>query len=456
MNLIGWYKNKKHLATSIWETFRAGYPAKRLTVIGVTGTDGKTTVVHLIYEILKQAGYPTAAVSSLGAFVKPPVPEGEEFQDTGFHTTTPDATVLQPFLARLVNRSLTHVVLEVTSHGLDQHRVLGCNFKMGVLTNITHEHLDYHKTFEKYRAAKAKLLKHVMFAVLNWDDPSFEYVRAKTNPNARVITYGLKKGSTLLASGITTKGVSTTFTVHERGKKYKVATKLTGRYNISNILAAVGAARSLSIGWETVREAIAEFGGIPGRMEVIHTNPRVIVDFAHTPNSLQKLLETLLSSFARSHLAKQGRLITILGCAGERDVAKRPLMGEISARLTDISIFTADDPRSEDVNKIIDQMVGGARRAGATETLGANLVHSRSGSIPAHREKHKKKHTFIREPDRRKAIRLAISMAKKDDTVVLCGKGHEKSMALGKTEIPWSDQEEARAALKNKRTKQVV
>jgi len=194
----------------VWEVVRNGYPARKLIVIGVTGTDGKTTTSHLIYEILKQAGFKVALVSTVAAYI------GDEEIDTGFHVTTPDAKLLQPLIKKVVAAGMTHLVLEVTSHGLDQHRVLGCNFQIGVLTNVTHEHLDYHKTFEKYRATKAKLFRRVKYAVLNQDDPSFAYF--KNVSSGQVIAY-------------------------QKANIKNVSANLVGEYNQYNIAAAISVAK---------------------------------------------------------------------------------------------------------------------------------------------------------------------------------------------------------------------
>ncbi|MBI2268439.1 MAG: UDP-N-acetylmuramoyl-L-alanyl-D-glutamate--2,6-diaminopimelate ligase [Candidatus Blackburnbacteria bacterium] len=431
-SVIARYKNAKHFLRSFWEVLKNGYPARKLTVIGVTGTDGKTTTSHLIYEILKEAGYKAGLVSTVGAWV------GEEYRNTGFHITTPNAKMLQPFLKRLVEDGVTHLVLETTSHALDQHRVLGCNFKIGVLTNVTHEHLDYHKTIERYQKAKAKLFKGVKVAVLNNDDGAFDYFKGVTNPRAKIMSYSLQGQASLRARNAKAEGGITRFSVLERDKTHSLTTTLSGEYNISNILGAVGVARAMKVRWAEIKLAISGFEGVSGRMEVIADKPfKLIVDFAHTPNAL----ESLLSSLARPglvSLGRLGRLIVVFGCAGERDIAKRPMMGEISTRLADISIFTAEDPRSEDVNTIIGQIAKGARAAGAVETESrrAKLFHLPGGI-----------NRFIREPDRRQAIRLAVKLAKPHDIVVICGKGHEKSMAYGKIEKPWSDQKEAREAL---------
>lgn len=420
-------KNFRHYLTSLAQTAKHGYPAKNLIVIGVTGTDGKTTTAHLIYEFLKAAKFKAALISTVGAWG----PKG--FIDTGLHTTTPDATVLQPLLKKFKTSGITHVVLEVTSHGLDQHRTLGANFYAGVLTNVTHEHLDYHKTFENYLAAKAKLFKRVKVGVLNKDDESFDYFKRKVKKGAKVISYSTFGLADIKATQVSESTKTLSFLASDNGVGYPIKTTLIGTYNVSNILAAIGVARHFGVPWKTIQKTITHFGGILGRMEYIKKRPfSVIVDFAHTPNALKVLLQTL-----RARLGKKGRLISVFGCAGERDWQKRPMMGEISGKIANISIFTAEDPRSENVNTIIAQMVRGARESGSRETKNPS-VHPRGGSS---------KHAFIREPDRGRAIALAVKIAKKGDIVVITGKGHELSMAFGKIEVPWSDQEQARKAL---------
>lgn len=390
------YKNKKHLLESIWAVIKHRYPARHLKVIGVTGTDGKTTTVHLIYSILKEAGFSVAMVSTVAAFV-----DDEEI-DTGFHVTTPDAKFLQPLLRKFVDGKIEYLVLEATSHGLDQHRVLGCNFLIGVLTNVTHEHLDYHQTFERYLAAKAKLFRKVKMAILNRDDKHFNYFK-RVARRAKIVTYGIDKKADFTP------------------EKFKFRTELPGKYNLYNCLAAIATASSLGIDNEIIKRALLSFEPVKGRMEEIKEgqNFKVIIDFAHTPNGLEKALTTLKSQKGR------GKLIVVFGCAGERDVKKRPMMGEIAAKLADFVVLTAEDPRTEDVNQIIEQIIRGCQKAGGVED-----------------------ETFFRIPDRQEAINFAIQeLAKENDIVVICGKGHEKSMCFGKTEIPWSDQEAAKKAI---------
>lgn len=356
LNLAGSYKNKKHLLESIWAVFKNKYPARHLKVIGVTGTDGKTTTAHLIYSILKKAGFSVAMVSTVAAFI-----DDEEI-DTGFHVTTPDAKFLQPLLKKFVDKGVAYLILETTSHGLDQHRVFGCNFFLGVLTNITHEHLDYHRTFNNYLKTKAKLFRRVKIAILNRDDKHFNYLK-RVAKKAKIVTYGIKREADFTP------------------EKFKFKTKLPGKYNLYNCLAAIAVTSTLGIDEKTIREAILSFKPVKGRMEEIKKGQkfRVIIDFAHTPNGLKKVLTELKAQRGR------GRLIVVFGCAGERDSQKRPMMGKIATKLADFVILTAEDPRREDLNKIIEQIAKGCKKAGGIEAK-----------------------TFFRIPDRQEAINFAI------------------------------------------------
>ncbi len=395
--MINKLKNLKHFIEAIIAVLIYRYPARKLKIIGVTGTDGKTTTVHLIYSILKSAGKKAAFISTISAKI------GDKEIDTGFHVTTPNPWLLQRLLRQIVDEEVEYLVLEATSHGLDQHRLFGCNFQVGVITNITHEHLDYHQTFKKYLEAKAELFKRVKIAILNRDEEHFNYLKRAAG-RAKIVSYGIDREADY------------TF------KKFKFKTKLPGKYNLYNCLAAIAAAKSLGIKDEIIRKAVAGFLGLSGRLEKIDKGQdfSVFVDFAHTPNGLENVLETLKEKKGK------GRLIVVFGCAGERDKTKRPIMGEIASRLADLVVLTAEDPRTENVDKIIDQIAAGCQKAGRIEG-----------------EK------YFRVPDRREAIKFAVQkLAKKDDIIVICGKGHEKSMCFGKTEIPWSDQKEVRLALK--------
>ena len=366
-------KGLYHLLEAVLANIWFGFPGKQLTVIGVTGTDGKTTTTTLIYEILKEAGKRASIITSVAAVIA-----GKSY-DTGFHVTNPRAWWLQNYLRQAVDNGDTHMVLEVTSHGLSQNRVWGIPFAVGVLTNVTHEHLDWHGTMESYTRTKLSLLQQSKTAI----------AAAVVLPGKKVIAYDKQR--------------------------FPFKTKLLGEFNRQNCLAAIAAAKALRIDEEIIRKSIANFRGVLGRLETIATKPfRVIVDFAHTPNAIEQVLQTVRK------LTKK-RLIHVFGSAALRDHTKRPLMGAASARWADVIILTEEDYRTEDVNEIIDQIVHG---------------------IPKGHEVHK-------IPDRKKAIEFALSTAKTDDLVIITGKGHEKSLARGKKEYPWSDQETVKNALKS-------
>lgn len=395
-------KNIYHLFSALLAILAFRYPARHLIVIGVTGTDGKTTTVNLIYHILIASGRKVSLISSVNALI------GKKEYDTGFHVTTPDPWALQKYLRQAVDKGSQFMVLEATSHGLDQHRLLGANFGVGVVTNVTHEHLDYHQTYENYLKAKAKLFRAVLVAILNRDDKSFNYLKSVVPKKTKIVTYGLKRGD---------------FTP----QTFRFKTSLPGEYNQYNCLAAIAVASSLGLSREAVKKGIISFRPVKGRLEEINEGQdfKVLIDFAHTPNALENVLK-LLSNLNPPAGGQTSNLIAVFGCAGERDRAKRPVMGEISARLADITILTAEDPRTEDVSEIIEQIARGCQKAGGVEGK-----------------------TFFKIPDRAEAIQFAIKKAKKGDIVVLCGKGHEKSMCFGKVEYPWSEQEAARKALKS-------
>lgn len=400
-----------------------GYPARQMTTIGVTGTDGKTTTSNLIYQILLSAGYRTGIISTVNATI------GSEVLDTGLHVTTPEAPDVQRYLARMLAAGLTHVVLEATSHGLAQHRVTGCEFDIGVVTNITHEHLDYHGSYEAYRDAKASLftgLAHATpkkfayprTAVLNRDDSSYGHLSAAIT--ARQLCYSLSPDATLWADGITYQPDGTHFTAHGPGFSIPVDTRLPGPYNVSNCLAAIAATVvGLRVPAESARMGIQALPGIPGRMEAIDLgqNFSAIVDFAHTPNALARSIET-------ARKMTRGRVLVVFGSAGLRDRMKRRMMAETSARLSDLSILTAEDPRTESLDAILSEMADGARAGGGIEG-----------------------ETFWRIPDRGEAIRFAVSQARPGDLIIACGKGHEQSMCFDAVEYPWDDRIAMRAAI---------
>ncbi len=400
-----------------------GYPGRNMCMIGVTGTDGKTTTSNLIYQILLAAGYPVGIISTVSAIIN------NEELDTGFHVTTPEAPDVQRYLSRMAAAGLTHVVLEATSHGLAQERVTACEFDLGVVTNVTHEHLDYHGTYEAYLAAKGRLFTSLKetaqkqsgnprTAILNLDDSSYDYL-SYLSP-ARQLSYSVKHPADYFVKEFTTTSAGTDFIVHSPKGVFPVRSHLVGEYNISNCLAALAATMGgLDIPVQIAQEGIASLPGVPGRMQLINLgqNFTAIVDFAHTPNALKQALET-------ARTLTEGKVIAVFGSAGLRDREKRRMMAETSADLADISILTAEDPRTESLDGILAEMAKGAESHGAVEGK-----------------------TYFRVPDRGEAIRSALRMAQPGDMVIACGKGHEQSMCFGEIEYPWDDRTAMKAAL---------
>jgi UDP-N-acetylmuramoyl-L-alanyl-D-glutamate--2,6-diaminopimelate ligase len=411
------------------------FPSRKMTLVGVTGTDGKTTTVNLIYAILCAAGLSAGMVSTVNARI------GEEEIDTGLHTTTPDPPDVQRYLARMVETGATHAVLEVTSHGLAQQRVAGCDFDVAVVTNITHEHLDFHGSLAAYQQTKTRLFEGLTrsfrkpgvrkVAVLNRDDDSYRYLNPL--PADHKVTYSISGpagGSTMseaaLAKVVAAQDVRfapdrTRFVLRTPTGEAAIETRLVGAYNVSNILAAASAGVAMGVDMDAIRTGVETVQAVPGRMERIEEGQSflAIVDFAHTPNALQRVLQT-----ARTMAAENGRVIVVFGCAGLRDREKRTMMGRVAGDLADLVIITAEDPRTESLESIMARSVAAATAAGKRE--GADLW---------------------RVPDRGAAILLACQVARAGDVVIACGKGHEQSMCFGTTEYPWDDREAMRRAL---------
>lgn len=402
------------------------FPSRKLTVYGVTGTNGKTTTIHLLHSILKQATNGKAGfISTIAADF------GNATAETGLHVTTPSAPKVQEYLAQMVNAGLTHVVLEMTSHGLAQGRLSGVDIDVAILTNLTHEHLDFHGSFEAYRAAKGLMFKMLSesyrkpdvpkVAVINADDPSRDYF-AQFDADVKA-TYSVDKKSEYQAQGLQFLPGQIQFSVD----KHDVKTVLVGKFNVYNILAAIAAARATGIRWNIgrkniIRKGIAQVEAVSGRMERIDEGQdfTAIVDFAHTPDALEKALTA-----GRGLLMHGKRLIAVFGSAGLRDIEKRRMMAETSARLADVTILTAEDPRTESLDMILGMMAEGAILQGGREGF-----------------------SFFRIRDRGAAIYEACQMAQAGDVVMVCGKGHEQSMCFGTTEYPWDDRDALRAALR--------
>jgi len=400
-----------------------GHPSRKLIVIGITGTDGKTTTTNMVYQILRTAGLAVGMISTVNAVI------GDEVLDTGFHVTTPESPDIQRYLAQMVAAGLTHVVLETTSHGLVQQRVAEVDYDLAAVTNVTHEHLDYHRTYQDYLEAKGLLFEALSqprgdskqvapLALLNKDDDSYPYLAKITQ--VRQLAYSVQERVDLWADEIENTPSELRFTVHGPGKSFAIRTPLIGRYNVSNGLAALGlTVFGLDIPVEIAQKAFANMPVVPGRMEAIDLGQDflAIVDFAHTPNGIRQALRT-----ARE--LADGKLIAVFGSAGLRDVEKRKMMPEIATGIADEIILTAEDPRTESLDGILADMAEGALRGGGREG-----------------------ETFWREPDRGMAIRKAVAKAGRGDVVIVCGKGHEQSMCFETVEYPWDDRTALRAAL---------
>lgn len=402
------------------------HPGRSLRMIGVTGTDGKTTTCNFLFNILKAAGLKAGMISTVNAVIM------DEEIDTGFHVTTPDALDIQRYLKQMLDAGITHVILETTSHGLAQHRVTGCEYDVAVVTNVTHEHLDYHGSYAEYLNAKARILELLQqtsvktmgnprLAILNADDQSFEALRRRVG--GQTISYSTHGLGEVNAEEITYFSDHLTFTASTKTTRFLVECPLPGEYNVSNCLAAISAAMyGVGVDAGAVRQGIAHTTGVPGRMQRIDMGQEftAIVDFAHTPNALRVAIEALRKMTDQ-------RVIAVFGSAGLRDREKRGMMAEIATRLADISIFTAEDPRTESLDDILTEMAEAARREGGKEGV-----------------------TFYRIPDRGAAIQFAVDMAKPGDLVASFGKGHEQSMCFGTVEYPWDDRTAMKAALAHK------
>jgi len=401
-----------------------GYPARHLCAIGVTGTDGKTTTCNLISAILESAGLGTGLMTTANFRVA-----GREWENTTRQSTL-EALEVQQFLRQMLDNGVTHAIIEATSHGLELQRVRGCDFDIGVVTNITHEHLDFHKTLDNYRRAKARLFEMLdpardkglgiqPRAILNRDDTSYEYLK----PYCRVpiLDYGLAETALVRAVDVQLNAHSTRFRAILPDAEAMIETRLVGSFNVSNCLASIAAAWSLGVSPGNIAEGLATVTGVSGRMENIQEGQpfNVIIDYAHTPDSLEKVLAILRP-------LTNGKLMVVFGSAGERDRQKRPIMGRIAAQMADFFVITDEDPREEDRERILHEIAAGA------EALGKQRGRD-----------------FLCIADRRQAIAEAFAHARTGDTVLLAGKGHEQCIIMGREKLPWDDRRAAREELHN-------
>ncbi|MBQ3441063.1 UDP-N-acetylmuramoyl-L-alanyl-D-glutamate--2,6-diaminopimelate ligase [Candidatus Saccharibacteria bacterium] len=373
-----------HYIQSVVAGAKYHHPAKNLRVIGVTGTNGKTTTCFMIWHMLNSAGLKTGLMTTVAWGI-------DDLEPELGHMTTVDAFTLNSRIKKIKDAGAEFLVLEVTSHALAEFRTLNIPFEIAIFTNLTHDHLDYHKTFAKYRAAKGKLFKKAKFSILNADDPSYTYYQ---NLSREYITYGIKNG----------QNQAKNIKLGVNGVKYSlgdmnIETKIPGEFNVYNSMAAALAGQKIGLTIRQIENGIKTLDSVEGRMNIIDEGQpfTVIVDYAHAPDALEKVFESV-----KDH---QGKIISVHGGAGRRDPSTRPIRGAILAKYSDIVIITEDDSRDEDPEAIAAGFIKGAEKAG--KTLGKDL---------------------IKELDRKKAIELAVKKAKPGDLVLILGKGHEKTI----------------------------
>lgn len=409
-----------------------GHPSQKLRLIGVTGTSGKTTTTHLIEHIFNRLGRKSGLIGTLGYRL----PGKTDYEDLGL--TTPQSSDVQKFLHQMRNVGCSYVSMEVSSHALMQSRVGACQFAVAVLTNITQDHLDFHKTMESYTQAKLALftgLNHSQqlnkSAVINADDPAAKIFLNECGESIRKLTYGIGTSNSVNAKTNTNianadiKALSIAYDFNGTQVELetplghmKIKTKLAGRFNVYNLMAAIGVAVAEGVSLEECANALKSFTGVPGRFEVVNfgnsAQPLCIVDYSHKPDALENVLRT-----ARGLIPDRGRLLVVFGCGGDRDVTKRPKMGKIAEAEADLVIVTSDNPRSESPEQIIKDIVAGISNMDKVKV----------------------------EPDRSAAIQLAINTATERDVVVVAGKGHETYQILADRTIPFDDRVQIREAL---------
>ena len=409
-----------------------GFPGKKMRVIGVTGTNGKTSTCFLIWKMLNAAGHKTGLMTTVAWGV-------DKLEKQIEHMTTVDAKTLNYRMKKIADAGAEFLVLEVTSHALAQHRTFGVPIEIAVMTNVTHEHLDYHKTFENYRDAKRRLFKMAKYGVVNEDDKSWSYFAKDVK---EYITYGINSGI-LRAKDVKLGAQGVEYSVddgasagdkyvaddkHARGNKYasddmlRIKTMIPGRFTVYNSLAAVAVGLKLGLSKEQISQGILALDSVEGRMNRVDLgqNFEVIVDYAHTPDAFLKVYESVVPG-------KKGRIISLFGGAGRRDESTRGERGEIAAKNSDIVIITEDDSRDENPAEIAEEFVKGTEQAGFLR--GKNLLV---------------------ELNRAKAIQMAIDLAKKDDIVLILGKGHEKTILRATGAVPFEDLKMTREALKKR------
>lgn len=375
-------------------------PSKKFKLIGVTGTNGKTTITYLVKSILEAAGKRVGVIGTNQNII------GDKVLVTKSNTpTTPNALELQQLFSEMVENDAEYVVMEVSSHALELDRVYGCKFDVGIFTNLTQDHLDFHKTMENYLMAKAKLFDISEKGVVNYDDEGGRKI--VESKDCEFLKVGFGDGCDLVASDMRIDAKGDDFNITYKGKTYPIHIGIPGKFSVYNAICAIGAALELGIDIETIKNGLNEAKGVMGRVEVVPTDTdyTVIIDYAHTPDGLENIIRAV-KEFAK------GRVITLFGCGGDRDNTKRAIMGEIAGKLSDYSIITSDNPRTEDPVRIVEMVEEGMKRTDGKYTL---IV------------------------DRREAIGYALDFAKKDDVIILAGKGQETYQIIGKEKFDFDE-----------------
>lgn len=385
------------------------FPGKRMRVIGVTGTNGKTSTCFMIWKMLNEAGHKTGLMTTVAWGV-------DKLEEQIEHMTTVDTETLNQRMQRIAESGAEFLVLEITSHALAQNRIYGVPIEIAVMTNVTHEHLDYHKTFKNYRDAKRKLFKVAQYGVINEDDESWSYFASDVD---EYITYGINSGI-LKAEKIELAAEGVKYEVEEAGEELKIRTHIPGKFTVYNSLAATAVGLKLGLTRKQIEDGILALVSVEGRMNRVNEGQdfEVIVDYAHTPDAFIKVFESVVPG-------KKRRIISLFGGAGRRDESTRAERGEIGAKNSDIVIITEDDSRDEDRTLIAEEFARGAEKAGKT----------------------REKDLFV-ILDREEAIEKAISLAKKDDIVLVLGKGHEKTILRAEGAVPFEDLKVVRKVLK--------
>lgn len=405
-----------HKLEAMAVSLKYGQPAKQMRVIGVTGTNGKTTTCFMIHRMLVEAGIKAGLMTTVAYGI------GEDITPQVAHMTSVSSPVLNKRLAAMQQQGVEWLVLETTSHALAQHRMWGVPYEIAVVTNVTHEHLDYHGTFERYMAAKRRLFelagKHKNgFAVVNADDSSAESFLAATG---RGVSYGINNGD-LRAKDVKLGAQGSTYTAECGDEIYHINCHIPGEFNVANSLAAVAVGRRIGLSRQQIEQGIAALKTVEGRMNAVSEGQpfSVIIDFAHTPDAFERLLSDVRKS-------TKGKLVAVFGSAGRRDEAKRKIQGEIAGKYCDEVVLTEEDDRDVDGDEILAQIAEGVKKAGKTKDKNLFLVH-----------------------DRTQAIQFAMTRVKSaDDTVILLGKGHEKTIERADGEHPWNELTEAQRAIR--------